>query len=118
MELISEYFSWCEGGRKSSIDPGDRVSSSASEEEEEAVVGIRVGKNERPLYQRKKKKEERLSKLGQELGQMGKNEVYIYIYMRNGGQNYSWSRVCRRIVMVKLHCNFSSKRRQIRALLS
>ena len=54
MELISEYFSWCEGGRKSSIDPGDRVSSSASEEEEEeAAVGIRAnGKNERPLYQR------------------------------------------------------------------
>ena len=51
MELILEYFSWCEGGRKSGIDPGDRVSSSASEEEEkEAVVGIKVGKNERPLY--------------------------------------------------------------------
>ena len=51
MELISEYFSWCEGGRKSSIDPGNRVLSSASEEEEEeAVVGIRAGKNERPLY--------------------------------------------------------------------
>ena len=79
MELISEYFSWCEGGRKSSIDPGNRVSSSASEEEEEeeeeeAVVGIRARKNERPLYQRKKKKEEWPS----ELGQMGKNEVYIY----------------------------------------
>ena len=56
MELILEYFSWCEGGIKSSIDPGDRVSSSASEEEEEeAVVGIRAGKNEKPLYQRKKK---------------------------------------------------------------
>ena len=40
MELISEYFSWCEGERKSSVDPGDRVSSSASkEEEEEATVG-------------------------------------------------------------------------------
>ena len=83
MELISEYFSWCEGGRKSSIDPGDRVSGSASEEEEEeeeeeeAVIGIRAkGKNERPLYQRKKKKKEQPS----ELGQMGKNEVYIYIY--------------------------------------
>ena len=78
MELISEYFSWCEGGRKSSIDPGNRVSSSASEEEEEeeeeeAVVGIRAGKNEIPLYQRKKKKER-----PSELGQMGKNEVYIY----------------------------------------
>ena len=50
MELISEYFSWCEGGRKSSIDPGDRVSSNAFEEEER-TVGIRAnGKNERPLY--------------------------------------------------------------------
>ena len=78
MELISECFSWCEGGRKSSIDPGDRVSSSAlEEEEEEATVGIRAGKNERPLYQRKNKKEEQPS----ELGQMGKNEVYIYIYI-------------------------------------
>ena len=66
MELISEYFSWCEGGRKSSIDPGDRVSSSASEEEEEeAAVGIRAnGKNERPLYQRQKKKKEWPSELG------------------------------------------------------
>ena len=74
MELISEYFSWCEGGRKSSIDPGNRVLSSASEEEEEeAVVGIRAGKNEIPLYQRKKKKE-----WPSELGQMGKNEVYIW----------------------------------------
>ena len=80
MELISEYFSWCEGGRKSSIDPGDRVSSSAlEEEEEEATVGIRAGKNERPLYQRKNKEEEQPSKLGQ----MGKNEVYIYIYMES-----------------------------------
>ena len=54
MELISEYFSWCERGRKSNIDLGDRVSSYASEEEkeeEEAIVGIRAnGKNERPLY--------------------------------------------------------------------
>ena len=75
MELILECFSWCEGGRKSSIDPGDRVSSNASkEEEEEAAVGIRAnGKNERPLYQRKKKKKEWPS----ELGQMGKNEAYI-----------------------------------------
>ena len=57
MELISEYFSWCERGRKSSIDPRYRVSSSAlEEEEEEAVVGIKAEKNERPLYQRKKKK--------------------------------------------------------------
>ena len=73
MKLILEYFSWCEGGRKSSIDPGDKVSSCASEEEEEeAAVGIRITeKNERPLYQRKKKKKERPSKLGQ----MGKNEV-------------------------------------------
>ena len=82
MDLISKYFNWCEGGRKSSIDPGNRVSSSASEkEEEEVVVGIKTRNNERPLYQRQKKKEEQLSELGQELGQMGKNEVYIYIYM-------------------------------------
>ena len=39
MELISEYFSWCEGERKSSIDPRDRVSSSASKEEEEVDIG-------------------------------------------------------------------------------
>ena len=82
MELISKYFSWCDEERKSSIDFGDRISSSASEEEEEeATVGIRTGKNERPLYQRKKKEEERPLELGQELGQMGKNEVYIYIYI-------------------------------------
>ena len=58
MELISEYFSWCEGGRKSSIDPGDRVSSCALEEEkEEAAVEIRAnGKNERPLYQRRRRR--------------------------------------------------------------
>ena len=78
MELISEYFSWCEGGRKSRIDPGDRDSS--EEEEEEVAVGIRAnGKNEGPLYQRKKKKkEEHPSELGQELREMGNNEVYIY----------------------------------------
>ena len=74
MELISEYFSCCEGGRKSRIDPGDRDSS--EEEEEEAAVGIRAnGKNEMPLYQRKKKKKK---KRLLELGEMGKNEVYIY----------------------------------------
>ena len=52
MELISEYLSWCEEGRKSIIDPKDRVSSSASEEEEkEVAVEIKAnGKNERPLY--------------------------------------------------------------------
>ena len=51
MKLISDYFSWCEEGRKSSIDPKDRVSSCASEEEEEATVEIRTtNKNERPLY--------------------------------------------------------------------
>ena len=73
MELISEYFSWCKGGRKSRIDPGDRDSS--EEEEEEVAVGIRAnGKNERPLYQRKKKKKEWPS----ELGQMGRNEAYIW----------------------------------------
>ena len=38
MELISEYFSWCEGGEKSSIGLGDRVSSCASKEKEEAAV--------------------------------------------------------------------------------
>ena len=78
MKLISEYFSWCEGGRKSRIDPGDR-DSSEEEEEEEVAVGIRAnGKNEGPLYQRKKKKkEEQPSELGQELGEMGNNEVYI-----------------------------------------
>ena len=49
MELISKYFSWCEGERKTGIDLGDRVSDSASEEEEEeAVIEIRAnGKNER-----------------------------------------------------------------------
>ena len=75
--MISEYFSWCEEGRKSSIDPGDRVSSwKLEEEEEEAAVGIRAnGKNEMPLYQRKKKKKK---KRLLELGEMGKNEVYIY----------------------------------------
>ena len=71
MELISEYLSWCDRGRKSSIDPKDRVSSSALEEEEkEVAVEIKAnGKNERPLYQRekKKKKEQPL-----ELGQMGR----------------------------------------------
>ena len=34
MELISEYFSWCEKGRRSGINPGDRVSGNTSEEEE------------------------------------------------------------------------------------
>ena len=52
MELISEYFSWCERGRKSSIDPRDKVSSSALEEK--AVVG---------------KKKKRLLELGQ-IGRM------------------------------------------------
>ena len=77
MELISKYFSWCDGERKTGIDLGDRVSDSASEEEEEeAAVGIRAnGKNEMPLYQRKKKKKK---KRLLELGEMGKNEVYIY----------------------------------------
>ena len=77
MKLISEYISWCEGGIKSSIDPEDRVSSNASEEEEEeSTIRIRVnGKNERPLCQRKKKKKKERQL---ELGQMGKNEVYIY----------------------------------------
>ena len=54
--MISEYFSWCEGGRRSGIDFGDRVLGSASkeEEEEETIVEIRTN---------------------------GKNEVYIYIYI-------------------------------------
>ena len=49
MELISKYFNWCEGGRKSGIDPRDRVSSNASEEkEEEVAIIIRANrKNER-----------------------------------------------------------------------
>ena len=51
MELISEYFSWCEGGRKSSIDPWYRVSSSAlEEEEEEAAIGIRANGKEWSIY--------------------------------------------------------------------
>ena len=71
MELISEYLSWCEGGRKSSIDPKDRASSNASEEEEkEVAVEIKAnGKNERPLYQRKKKKK---NEQPLELRQMGR----------------------------------------------
>ena len=58
MELISEYFSWCEGGRKSGIDPGVRVLGSAlEEEEEEVVVGIMAnGKNERQCIGGKKKR--------------------------------------------------------------
>ena len=47
MELISEYFSWCEGERKNSIDTEDRVSSSALEEEEEEAA---IGKNEVYIY--------------------------------------------------------------------
>ena len=46
MELISEYFSWCEGGRKSSIDLG---------------IGFQA------VHQRKKKKKRLL-----ELGQIGR----------------------------------------------
>ena len=54
MELISEHSNWCEGGRRSGIDPGDRVSSNASEEEEkekEAVIEIKAnGKNDVYMY--------------------------------------------------------------------
>ena len=48
MELISKYFSWCDEERKSSIDFGDRISSSASEEEEEegATIKIRANRKE------------------------------------------------------------------------
>ena len=71
MELISEYFSWCEGGRKSSIDPGNRVSSSASEEEEEeADVG---------------KKKKRLLELG--LGRMKDHCIKGRRRRRSGRQN-------------------------------
>ena len=46
--MILEYFSWCEGGRRSGIDFGDRVLGSApKEEEEETIVEIRTNaKNE------------------------------------------------------------------------
>ena len=57
MELILEYFSWCEGRRKSGIDPGVRVLGGALEEEEEVVVGIRAnGKNERQCIRGKRRK--------------------------------------------------------------
>ena len=61
--MISEYFSWCEGGRKSVIDPGDRVSGSASEEEEkEAVVGIMAnGMNERQCIKGRRRRRRRRS---------------------------------------------------------
>ena len=42
MELISEYFSWYEEGRRSGINPGDRVSGSVSEEEEATAIEIRA----------------------------------------------------------------------------
>ena len=71
MELISEYFSWCEGGRKSSIDPRDRVSSSASKEEEkEANV---------------EKKKKRLLELG--LGRMKYHCIRGRRRRRSGRQN-------------------------------
>ena len=66
MKLILKHFSWCEGGTKSSIDPGDRVSSSVSEEEEEEAVI-------------EKKKKKRLL----ELGQMGRlKDHYIRVRRR------------------------------------
>ena len=52
MELISEYFNWCERERRSGIDLVYRVSSTTSDKEEEKVI-IRIRAN-------------------------GKNEVYIY----------------------------------------
>ena len=72
MELISEYFSWCDGRRKSSIDPGDRVSSSASEEEEEEVAV--------------EKKKKRLSELGQ-MGRMKDHCIREGRRRRSGCQN-------------------------------
>ena len=58
MELISEYFSWCEGERKSGIDPGVRVLGSALKEEEEEVdVGIKAnGNNERQCIRGKRRR--------------------------------------------------------------
>ena len=42
MELILEYFSWYEEGRRSGINLRDRVSGSVSDEEEATAVEIRV----------------------------------------------------------------------------
>ena len=52
MELISEYFNWCERERRSGIDLVDWVSGTTLEkEEEEVIVGIRTnGKNEVYIY--------------------------------------------------------------------
>ena len=50
MELISESFNWCERGRRSGIDLGDKVLSGALEKEE-VTVKIRANvKNEVHKY--------------------------------------------------------------------
>ena len=73
MDLILEYFSWCKGRRKNSIDPGDRVSSSASKEEEEEETDV------------EKKKKKRLSELG--LGRMKDHCIRGRRRRRNDHQN-------------------------------
>ena len=80
MELISEYFSWYKGGRKSSTDPGYRVSSGASEgEEEETTVRIRAnGKNEDHCIRGRRRRRRRSSCQNQ-----GKWERMTYIYMES-----------------------------------
>ena len=51
MELISESFNWCERGRRSGIDLGDKVLSGALQKEEEVIVKIRANvKNEVHKY--------------------------------------------------------------------
>ena len=72
MELILEYFSWCDGGRKSSVDPGDKVSSNALEEEEEEVAV--------------EKKKKRLTELGQ-MGRMKDRCIREGRRRRSGCQN-------------------------------
>lgn len=42
MELILESFRWCDEGIRSGIDPGDRVSGDALEEEEERIIKIKT----------------------------------------------------------------------------
>ena len=48
-------------------------------EEEKVVLILEIGFQ--AVHQRKNKENEQPSELGQELGQMGKNKVYIYIYI-------------------------------------
>ena len=52
MELISEYFNWCERERRSGIDLVDWVSGTTlKKKEEEVIVGIMTnGKNEVYIY--------------------------------------------------------------------